>query len=125
MIVFCKKLMPFVLKVSCNSDWNCNTDLHIEESFNILKSIMNETENQFIFLWVLNSNLPPFSVIIKIVSKLVLFYNELKLSIDFNILYCENEDTLKLVEKILSIYEPSRPIKIARNKEEVLKLINQ
>lgn len=117
--------MPFVLKVSCNSDWNCNTDLHIEESFNILKSIMNETENQFIFLWVLNSNLPPFSVIIKIVSKLVLLYNELKLSIDFNILYCENEDTLKLVEKILSIYEPSRPIKIARNKEEVLKLINQ
>ena len=52
--------MPFVLKVSCNSDWNCNTDLHIEESFNILKTIMNETENQFIFLWVLNNNLPPF-----------------------------------------------------------------
>ena len=125
MIVFCKKRMPCILKVSCNSDWNCNTDFHIEESFNTLRSIMREAEYQFIFLWVLNENLPPFSSILKIVSNLILLHNDLKLSIDFNILYCTNEDTTKLVEKILSVYQPSRPIKIARNNEDVLKFVNQ
>ena len=125
MIVFCKKRMPFILKVSCDSDWNCNTDLHIEESFNTLRSIMREAEYQFIFLWVLNENLPPFSAILKIVSNLILLHNDLKLSIDFNILYCTNEDTTKLVAKILSVYQPSRPIKIARNNEDVLKFVNQ
>ena len=125
MIVFCKKLMPFVLKVSCDSDWNCNTDLHIEQSFDILKKIIKESEHQFVFLWILNENLPSFSVILKIVSKLILLHSELKVSVDFNILYCTNEDILKLIEKILSIYEPARPIKIARNKDELLMLINQ
>lgn len=125
MIVFCKKRMPYILKVSCDSDWNCNTDLHIEESFNTLRIIMREAEYQFIFLWVLNENLPPFSSILKIVSNLILLHNDLKLSIDFNILYCTNEDTIKLVEKILCIYQPSRPIKIARNNEDVLKFVNQ
>jgi len=125
MIVFCQKLMPFVLKVSCSSDWNCNTELHIKQSFDILKNILKKSKTQFIFLWVLNENLPPFSTIINIVSKLVLLYNELKVSVDFNILYCKNEDTVKLVENILSLYEPSRPIKIARNNDEVLRLINR
>lgn len=125
MIVFCKKLMPFVLKVSCDSNWGIEIDSHIEESFRELKSIMHDSKYQFILLWVLNENLPSFSVIIKIVGKLVLLYNELNMSIDFNIIYCTNQDTLKLVEKILTLYTPSRPIKIARTNEDVLRYINQ
>ena len=125
MIVFCDKLMPRVLKVSCSSDWNIEIEQHINESISVLKSIMAKAEYQFILLMVLNGKIPPFSAIIKIVSNLVLLYDDLKASIDFIIMYCNNEDSLKIIQKILTSYEPARPIKIARSKEEILDLINE
>jgi hypothetical protein len=123
MIVFCEELMPRVLKVSCTSDWDKDNNQHIDDSVNRLKNIMEQTEFQFVFLWILNKNIP-FSIILKIASKLVLLHNELKTSIDFNILYCNNDDSLKLIQKVLSIYQPEGTIKIAKTKEEVLELIN-
>jgi hypothetical protein len=125
MIVFCDKLMPRVLKVSCSSDWNIEIEQHINESVSVLKSIMAKAEYQFILLFVLNGKIPPFSAIIKIVSNLVLLYDDLRVSIDFIIIYCNNEDSLKIIQKILTSYEPARPIKIARTKEEILDLINE
>jgi hypothetical protein len=124
MIVFCDKLMPRVLKVYCDSDWNINMDHHINESSTKLKSIMSKAEYQFIFLWILNENMPSFSSVMKIVGKLVLLYNNLKSSVDFNIIYCTDDDKLKLINRILSVYEPARPIKLAKTKEDVVDLIN-
>jgi hypothetical protein len=125
MIVFCDKLMPRVLKVYCDSDWNINMDRHINESATKLKSILSNAEYQFIFLWILNENMPSFSSVMKIVGKLVLLYNDLKSSVDFNIIYCTDDDKLKLINRILSVYEPARPIKLAKTKEDVVDLINE
>jgi hypothetical protein len=86
---------------------------------------MAKAEYQFILLFVLNGKIPPFSAIIKIVSNLVLLYDDLKASIDFIIMYCNNEDSLRIIQKIMTSYEPARPIKIARSKEEILDLINE
>jgi hypothetical protein len=99
-------------------------DHHINESSTKLKSIMSKAEYQFIFLWILNENMPSFSSVMKIVGKLVLLYNNLKSSVDFNIIYCTDDDKLKLINRILSVYEPARPIKLAKTKEDVVDLIN-
>lgn len=125
MIIFCEKLMPRVLKVFCDSNWNVNIDNHIDDSLNQLKNIMERTEYRFIWLWIINENIPSFSVIVKIVSKLVYLYNQLSLSIDFNIVYCNNQDTLNLVERVLSLYKPVSEVKIARSKEDIVRLINE
>lgn len=125
MIIFCEKLMPRVLKVFCDSNWNVNIDNHIDDSLNELKNIMERTEYRFIWLWIINENIPSFSVIVKIVSKLVFLYNQLSQSIDFNIVYCSNQDTLNLVERVLSLYKPASEVKIARSKEDIVRLINE
>ena len=125
MIIFCEKLMPRVLKVFCDSNWNVNIDNHIDDSLNQLKNIMERSEYRFIWLWIINENIPSFSVIVKIVSKLVYLYNQLSLSIDFNIVYCSNQDTLNFVERVLSLYKPVSEVKIARSKEDIVRLINE
>ena len=125
MIIFCEKLMPRVLKVFCDSNWNVNIDIHIDDSLNQLKNIMERTEYRFIWLWIINENIPSFSVIVKIVSKLVYLYNQMSVSIDFNIVYCSNQDTLNLVERVLSLYKPVSEVKIARSKEDIVRLINE
>jgi len=117
--------MPRVLKVFCDSNWNVNIDNHIDDSLNQLKNIMERTEYRFIWLWIINENIPSFSVIVKIVSKLVFLYNQLSQSIDFNIVYCSNQDTLNLVERVLSLYKPASEVKIARSKEDIVRLINE
>lgn len=116
--------MPRVLKVTCDSNWNLNIDSHIDESLNHMKNIMEKSTYRFVWLWVVNENIPPFSVIIKIVTKLVFLHKQLNESIDFNLVYCTNKDTLSVVNRVLSLYQPASVVKIARSKEEVLQLIN-
>jgi hypothetical protein len=128
MIHVCEKLLPHVLKIYCCDDWTTLGDIAKFEK--ILSNLVN-TKQKTILLYspplvqCNQSNFPPLSSLLVIITRLMLIRSTIKEAILFNIIYLHDKESTANVEKVLQYYTPINPVRLVKTKEEAATLINE
>ena len=128
MIHVCEKLLPRVLKIYCCDNWTNIGDMHKFEK--ILNNLVN-TKQKTILLYSppehhnTQSNFPPISSLLRIITNLILMRSTIKEAIRYNIIHLHDKDSRANLEKVLQYYTPINPVHLVKTKEEAATLINE
>ena len=113
-----------IIKIHCSNNWS-NTDTYIltECFLKSLKTLLEEAQNNhskaFLLCDCTKGELPPWSYAIQIAKFMVGIRSILEGGLEMTIIYSQSQTHMDLINKILSIYTPARPIHIVKTKKEI------
>lgn len=118
-----------VIKMTFSNDWSkSDTSIMTKCILNKFKSYLEncKDENKKVIL-IIDTNkgeIPPMSQLISIFKEISSMKSEIEHGMNFTIVYSESDNYQKWLDIILKIYKPIKPLKIAKNKKEIISLIN-
>ena len=127
MIVFCKKLLPDVLRIWTTDDWNNVGDF---ELFNEILDEFIEKGKKCIILFS-NPNLPQLGIpipsvlsILYIVSNLLMMKSKLQEGVYFNVIHLQDEEARDNMNFLLQYYTPANETHVVESMKDATDIIN-
>ena len=127
MIVFCKKLLPDVLRIWTTDDWNNVGDF---ELFNEILDEFIEKGKKCIILFS-NPNLPQLGIpipsvlsILYIVSNLLMMKSKLQEGVYFNVIHLQDEEARDNMNLLLQYYTPANETHVVESMKDATDIIN-
>tara|TARA_R110000751_G_C13628935_1_gene465583 strand:- start:108 stop:512 length:405 start_codon:yes stop_codon:yes gene_type:complete len=127
MIVFCKKLLPDVLRIWTTDDWNNVGDF---ELFNEILDEFIEKGKKCIILFS-NPNLPQLGIpipsvlsILYIVSNLLMMKSKLQEGVYFNVIHLQDEEARDNMNFLLQYYTPANETHVVESIKDATDIIN-
>ena len=127
MIVFCKKLLPDVLRIWTTDDWNNVGDF---ELFNEILDEFIEKGKKCIILFS-NPNLPQLGIpippvlsILYIVSNLLMMKSKLQEGVYFNVIHLQDEEARDNMNLLLQYYTPANETHVVESIKDATDIIN-
>lgn len=127
MIIFCKKLLPDVLRIWTTDDWDNVGDF---ELFNDILDEFIEKGKKFIILFSnpdvpeLGLPLPPISSILYVVAKLIMMRSKLQEGVYFNVIHLQDEEARDNMNFLLQYYTPANETYVVESMEDATEMIN-
>jgi hypothetical protein len=128
MIIFCKKLLPDVLRIWTTKDWD-----HVGD-FDLFNEILDEYINKGKKFVILFSNpdvpelgipLPPVSTILYIVGQLIMLRSKLKEAVYFNVIHLQDEEARDNMNFLLQYYTPTNETRVVESLTDATNIINE
>ena len=125
--VFCKKLLPDVLRIWTTDDWNNVGDF---ELFNEILDEFIEKGKKCIILFS-NPNLPQLGIpippvlsILYIVSNLLMMKSKLQEGVYFNVIHLQDEEARDNMNLLLQYYTPANETHVVESIKDATDIIN-
>lgn len=84
-----------------------------------------KNKEKIVLIWTAkNGTVPPWVRMLQIVNFMIGISKLLDTSVLYNIVVCVNKDQEFWVSKVLSIYTPTKPLKLARNDADVSSILS-
>jgi hypothetical protein len=128
MIIYCKKLLPDVLRIWTTDDWDGVVDF---ELFNEILDEYIEKGKKFVILFSnpgvpeLGLPLPPLMQILYIVAKLLMLKSKLKDCVYFNVIHLQDEEARDNMNFLLQYYTPANETHVVESMEDATSIINK
>jgi|APSaa5957512535_1039671.scaffolds.fasta_scaffold160489_2 hypothetical protein len=113
-----------ILKIKAHGNWN-NPDVQqvTYNSLDEIESLLDECiEQELKCIWIIDcvkGDVPPFYYLGIMALRLVSLKEKLIKSLHFTLLYSINDSHETILNSLLAIYTPARPIHIVKSKEEI------
>lgn len=116
-----------IIKLSGDDNWSSHDCLLITKcALDSLKSLLKQsTEGQSVILIIdcEKGTLPPIKIGIEIAKKFLDLKSTISETVNFTIIYAKTDESKDWINKILSIYKPSRPIYFLEHKADIKKAL--
>ena len=128
MIIFCKKLLPDVLRIWTTKDWDHVGDFDL---FNEILDEYIEKGQKFVILFSnpdvpeLGIPLPPVSTILYIVGQLIMLRSKLKEAVYFNVIHLQDEEARDNMNFLLQYYTPTNETRVVESLTDATNIINE
>lgn len=84
-----------------------------------------KNKEKVVLIWTTNNGIiPPWNNMLQILNFMISINKLLDSCVLYNIVVCINKDQEFWVNKILSIYTPTKPLKLARNNTDILTILS-
>ncbi len=127
MIVFCKKLLPDILRIWTTKDWDQVGDFDL---FNEVLDEFIEKGKKFIILFSnpnvpeLGLPMPPISSILYVVAKLMMMRSKLLEGVYFNVIHLQDEEARDNMNFLLKYYTPANETHVVESMKDATEIIN-
>lgn len=98
------------------------SDCVLAELKQLLLECIDQDDKCILLLDVNKGEVPPMTYIIKCMSFLLGIKSIIQDAVYFSVIYDKNESGSQLVETILKIYQPARPLLTVNSKDQIIKL---
>jgi len=128
MIIFCKKLLPDVLRIWTTKEWDHVGDFDL---FNEILDEYIEKGQKFVILFSnpdvpeLGIPLPPVSTILYIVGQLIMLRSKLKEAVYFNVIHLQDEEARDNMNFLLQYYTPTNETRVVESLTDATNIINE
>jgi hypothetical protein len=128
MIIFCKKLLPDVLRIWTTKDWSDVGDFDL---FNEILDEYIEKGQKFVILFSnpdvpeLGIPLPSVSTILYIVGQLIMLRSKLKEAVYFNVIHLQDEEARDNMNFLLQYYTPTNETRVVESLTDATNIINE
>jgi len=128
MIIFCKKLLPDVLRIWTTKEWDHVGDFDL---FNEILDEYIEKGQKFVILFSnpdvpeLGITLPPVSTILYIVGQLIMLRSKLKEAVYFNVIHLQDEEARDNMNFLLQYYTPTNETRVVESLTDATNIINE
>lgn len=128
MIIFCKKLLPDVLRIWTTTDWSDVGDFDL---FNEILDEYIEKGQKFVILFSnpdvpeLGIPLPSVSTILYIVGQLIMLRSKLKEAVYFNVIHLQDEEARDNMNFLLQYYTPTNETRVVESLTDATNIINE
>ena len=128
MIIFCKKLLPDVLRIWTTKEWDHVGDFDL---FNEILDEYIEKGQKFVILFSnpdvpeLGIPLPSVSTILYIVGQLIMLRSKLKEAVYFNVIHLQDEEARDNMNFLLQYYTPTNETRVVESLTDATNIINE
>jgi len=117
-----------ILKIKAHGDWKSPDAQQLTyNTLDEIESLLDECiEQELKCLWIIDcvkGDVPPFYYLGIMALRLVSLKEKLTKSLHFTLLYSTDDSHKTILDTVLAIYTPARPIHIVKSKEEIKKYV--
>lgn len=117
------------LEISSSNNWDApDTQIMVDCVLIQIRKRLEQSQKikeKIVLIWTSkNGTTPPWTRMLQIINFMISISKLLDSCVLYNVVVCINKDQEFWVNKVLSIYTPKKPLKLARNNADILSILS-